>query len=128
MAMEMRGLQQGLVVKKRSLKDLLQEGNPQCTTRDGDPYHFDKEVLEKFATVTSKDERAQLSLPVTLRFHVEPEDHCTLDDALAAEVLRRLEGFGKAYPFRDGKMWLPSSLGLELILKYRTAIQRLFVP
>jgi uncharacterized protein (UPF0216 family) len=128
MALEMRGIQQGLVVRRRSLRDLLQEDKPQCTTREGDPYLFDPAVLEKLAEVTTEEERAKLRLPITLRFLSDMEGHCTVDDPIAAEVLRRLEGFGKAYPFRDGRMWLPYSLGLELILKYPTAIQRLFVP
>ncbi|MEE9600183.1 MAG: hypothetical protein V3W22_00580 [Thermoplasmata archaeon] len=43
-------------------------------------------------------------------------------------MLRRLEGFGKAYPFRDGRMWLPYSIGFELVRKYPTAFQGIFAP
>lgn len=124
----MKGLHQGIVVRRRRLQELLQEEEPQCKTREGDVYLFDKEVLERLAAVATAEEKASLRLPMILRFHADMEGHCSIDDESAGEVLRRLEGFGKAYPFRDGKMWLPHSLGLELVLKYPTAIQTIFVP
>ncbi len=128
MGFEMRGLQEGLVTRRKTLKELLEEEEPQCRTREGEMYVFDREILQTLAAVATEEEMGRLRLPINLRFHVGMEDQCSLDDEVAAGVLRRLEGFGKAYPFRDGKMWLPYSLGLELILKHRTAIQRIFVP
>ncbi len=123
---EMRGIHRGLVTRKRSLQQLLQQEVPRCTTKEGEDYLFEKDVLLRFAEVTSREEREKLRLPISLYFHAEMEGQCRLDDELAGDVLRRLEGFGKAYPFRDGKMWLPYSIGLELTVKYPTAVQRLF--
>lgn len=128
MALEMRGLAHGLVTRRKSLAELLQEERPGCRTKEGDDYLFEVEVLRRFAAVTSPEEQAQLRLPITLTFHAEMGDQCCLDDETAAEALRRLEHFGKAYPFRDDRMWLPYALGLELLMKYPTAFQRMLVP
>ncbi len=84
---------------------------------------FDREVLSKFGDEASPEERRRLRLPVTLRFHADLEDQASLDDEVAAEILRRLEGFGSAYPFRDGKMWIPYSLAIQMLVGYPTVFQ-----
>ncbi len=122
--LEMGSLHHGLVIKKRSLQDLLGEEEPRCVTREGEDYLFDREVLERLAAVTSEAERRSLRLPLTLRFHADLQNQASLDDELEAEVLRRLEGFGKAYQFREGRMWIPYSLAMQIMLKYPTAFQR----
>ncbi len=127
-ALEMRGLSAGLVARRKSLATLLQEERPHCLTREGEEHPFDGDVLRRFAAVTRQEERERLRLPITLTFSAEMGDQCRLDDAVAGEVLRRLEQFGKAYPVRDGRVWLPSSLGLSLLMKYPTAFQRMLVP
>src|SRR5206468_3681133 len=50
-----------------------------------------------------------------------------LKDALAAEVLRRVESFGPAFPFREGRMVLPASLGVDLVSRFKGAIQQVFL-
>ncbi len=121
----MGGLHQGLVTRKRTLQDLLEDEEPKCVTREGEDYAFQGEVLDKLASVTSEYERGRLRLPITLRFHADLQDQASLDDQLAAGVLRRLEGFGKAYQFREGRMWIPYSLALQLLMDYPTAFQRI---
>lgn len=127
-ALEMRGLSDGLVARRKSLAALLQEERPHCLTREGEERPFDPDVLLRLAAVTSEEERSRLRLPITLTFSAEAGDECRVDDDLAGEVLRRLEKFGKAYPVRDGRMWLPSSLGVDLLRRYPTAFQRMLVP
>ena len=128
MGLEMRGLTQGLVTRKRTLADLLQEDPPSAVTREGDPHPFDLGVLERLADVTSLGERRRLRLPITLRIHADLEIQASVEDELAAEVLRRLAGVERAYPYRDGRAWFPYSLGLEFLLQYPTAVQRLLLP
>ncbi len=52
---------------------------------------------------------------------------CYVADGVAAEVLRRAESFGAAFPFRGGRMHLPASLGVDLVSRYRGAIQQVFL-
>lgn len=123
--LEMGVLHQGLVVKRKSLQDLLGEEEPRCVTREGKDHVFDRESLEALAAVTTPEERGKLRLPITFRFHADLRNETSLDDETAAGVLRRLEGLGKAYPFREGRMWIPYSLALQLLLKYPTVFQRI---
>ncbi len=123
--LELGGLHEGIVTKKRSLEELLGDEEPKCVTREGEDYPFDEEILRAFREVTSPEERRKLRLPVTLRFHADLENQASLDDGVAAEVLRRLEGFGAAYPFREGRMWIPYSLAMQILTRYPTAFQTL---
>ncbi|MEE9237363.1 MAG: DUF61 family protein [Thermoplasmata archaeon] len=68
MRYEARGVHQGLVVRKRSLKELLPQEKPICLTREGEDYGFDRESLERFAAVTIEQEREKLRLPITALF------------------------------------------------------------
>lgn len=120
-------LNAGVVARTRSLRALLEEPRPRVQARDGTDVEFDRSALEAMAAVCTEDERGQLRLPVTVRFPADVEDSAYLTDELASAILRRIEGWGEAYPYRDGRMWLPRSLAVDLILRYGGTIQRLFL-
>jgi len=122
---EIARVDRGVVIRKKRLSALLNEAKPQFTTRDGEPYIFDLGILKRLAAVLREGE--DLQLPITLHFSTIAKDSSYASDETAAEVLRRLEEFGEAYPYRDGKMRLPNSLAYTLLLKYPTAIQGLFL-
>jgi uncharacterized protein (UPF0216 family) len=128
MEIEYRNINAGMVPRGRKLKDLLREDAPACTAKDGSSYRFDKRNLHDFAEKLTEDEREKLMLPMTLTFTLSLSDSCYLTDETASAVLRRLEGFGSAYRCRDGKMWMPASLGMHLIRKYGRIIQRFLLP
>ncbi len=96
-------------------------------TRDGEPYEIEPAVLQRFAAVCAPAEQGRLRLPITLHFSSDVEDSAYLIDELACDVLRRLEAWGPTYPYRNGKMWIPASLAVDLLLRYRGALQRLML-
>lgn len=118
-------LNAGFVTRTKSLRHLLSgEG---LETRDGEPYDVDRRALERLAAACRPQELDALRLPVTVHFSSEVGDSAYVIDALAADVLHRIEGWGEAFPFRDGKMWLPQSLAVDLLLRYGGALQRLLL-
>ncbi len=119
-------LNAGVVARTRSLRDLL-EGRADLRTKRGDAYPIDAGVLERLAAACSPEERDRLRLPVTIRFGAEVADSAYMTDALAAEILRRIEAWGETYLFRDGRAWLPRSLAVDLILRYGGALQPLIL-
>ncbi|MFQ6059782.1 MAG: DUF61 family protein [Thermoplasmata archaeon] len=125
---EMSTVHRGLVTRKKSLESLLKMENPYCLTRVGERHVFDKEILRKLAETIPRERWSSLKLPITLNFDLKMENECYIADEVAAEAIRKLEGYGRVYQFKDGKMWLPYSLGMELIRKYKGAIQQLFLP
>jgi uncharacterized protein (UPF0216 family) len=124
---ESRSLNAGLVTKKKSLAELLSEPSPSCTTRDGEPWPIDRAVLERLAAGCGPTEPEALRLPIALHFSSQLDDACYVTDPVAATVLRRAESFGPAFPYRDGRMYLPLSLGIDLLSRYRGAIQQVFL-
>ena len=117
----------GLVTEKKSLAALLREGSPSCRTRDGDEWPIDRAALERLSGAAGPGEADALRLPIALHFASDLEDACYLTDEVAAAVLRRAEGFGPAFPYREGRMYLPLSLGVYLVSRYRGAIQQVFL-
>lgn len=120
-------LNAGLVTRTRSLAALLKDEDRRIETRDGDVLHLSRTALERIAAVCSPSEREKLRLPITLHFSADVGDSAYVTDELAAAVLHRLEGWGDAYAFRDGKMWIPHSLAVDLLLRYEGVVQRLFL-
>ncbi len=127
MERESRNLNAGLVTAKKSLAALLREGRPSCRTRDGNEWPIERDALERLSSVTREGEADALRLPIALHFPSDLENACYLSDGVAAAVLRRAEGFGPAFPFRDGRMYLPASLGVDLVSRYKGAIQQVFL-
>ncbi len=124
---EYRGLNAGYVVRTRSLRDLLAEADPSCTSREGERIPIDRAALGRLASACEHGADGALQIPITVRFSADLEDACFVTDPLASEVLRRAEGFGPAYPFRDGRMYLPLSLGVDLVSRYGGALQSVFL-
>jgi uncharacterized protein (UPF0216 family) len=128
MELELRRLHGGLVVKRRRLAELLKEERPACETRDGDKHLFDRSVLERLASVLTPEEQRRLRLPITIHFSMEMKDQCHLDSELGARAFKVLEGIEKAYPYRNGKMWIPHSLAMDWMRRYPTVFQATFIP
>ena len=124
---EFRRLNAGMVTRRRSLETLLREAEPTLTTRDGEAFIVDRGALERLAAAGTPEERRALMIPVTLHFTADATNEVYVSEETAAAVLRKAEGWGPSYPYREGKMWLPLSLAMELIRKYGGAVQALYL-
>ena len=123
---ELGRINDGLVVERKSLAALRREARPASRTRSGDEHLFDRQVLERLAGLLTADEAGTLRLPVTLIASGDLGDSVVLSDALGAKAIRALEGFGEAFPYRDGRMVLPHSLALEVVRTAGGAVQIAF--
>lgn len=126
MGRTLKSLHSGFVTRRKSLASLLSEGRPALIQQDGGELPVDRSELERWAGVANRGELDRLKLPVTLNFDTEIGDSCFIDDRVAGDIIRRMENFGNAYQWREGRMWLPYSLGIELLGRYPTTMQRLF--
>lgn len=123
---ELGRLNAGLVVERKTLSRLLAEPEPACRTREGDPYSFDRQALDRFAAVLTKDEADRLRLPLTLLLSGDSVDSAYLTDELGARALRAVENFDRAFPFRDGRMAIPHSLAVDLVRRHGGVLQLAF--
>lgn len=126
LSFELGRLNAGLVVERKSLARLRREDEPACRTREGEPHPFERAALDRLAAVLTAEEADALRLPILLFASGDLEEHAYLSDELAARALRRLEGFGDAFPFRDGRMYLPHSLAVDLVRHSGGTIQLAF--
>jgi uncharacterized protein (UPF0216 family) len=127
MSLEAQNMHKGLVTKRKSLETLLGEERPVCATRDGEEHRFDAEILSRMGESLESEERSKLLLPINLFVDLNVKNECYIEDEVAAAALRKLEGYERAYRYIDGKMWLPLSVAVELLAKYKGAIQMVFL-
>ncbi|HYM38592.1 MAG TPA: DUF61 family protein [Thermoplasmata archaeon] len=114
-ALELGRMNAGLVVERKTLATLLAEPQPVCRTREGDPHPFDPAALRRLADVLTREETESLRLPITVLATGDLEDSAYVSEELAAKTLRAVEGFGPAFPYRGGRMYLPHSLAVDLV-------------
>ncbi len=126
LALEVGRLNEGLVVEKKSLARLLSENPPVCRTRSGEEHRFDRSWLERLASVLSEEETERLRLPITLFVSGDMADAAYLTDAVGAKALRALESLGSAFPYREGRMFLPHSLAFDLVRRSGGTLQLAF--
>ena len=125
-ALELGRINAGLVVQRKTLAQLRVEPRPACVTRDGVEHAFDAVALERIAAVLNPAEAQALRLPITLFATGDVEDHVYVAEELAAKTLRTLENYGRAFPFREGRMYLPHSLAVDLVHRSGGTVQLAF--
>ncbi|MEW5760908.1 MAG: DUF61 family protein [Candidatus Thermoplasmatota archaeon] len=118
---EFKKFHNNIVIKRKSLKELLLEEEPKCITKDGKESYFDKEILKKIAKALPEYRHDELLLPITIYFDLALEHQCYISDKTSAEVLKKIENF--LYEYVDGKMYLPESIGIEILNKYKGCVQ-----
>ncbi len=125
-ALELGRINAGLVVERKSLAALLAEAQPTCRTREGEEHAFEPGALQRLAGGLTREERESLRLPITVFVTGDLEDAAYLAEELAAKALRAAEGYGAAFPFRGGRMYLPHSLAVDLVRHSGGTVQLAF--
>ncbi len=125
-SLELGRINAGLVVERKSLASLRSETHPACRTREGESHPFERGALDRLAEVMTQQEADALRLPIILFATGDVEAHVYVSDELAAKALRALEKFGAAFPFREGRMYLPHSLAVDLMRRSGGTVQLAF--
>ncbi len=125
-SLELGRLNAGLVVERKTLAALLAEAQPACRTREGDDYPFDPDALRRLAEALTREEADGLRLPITVFVTGDAEDTAYVGEELAAKALHATEGYGAAFPFRGGRMYLPASLAVDLVRHSGGTVQLAF--
>jgi uncharacterized protein (UPF0216 family) len=123
LTLEIGRINDGLVVERKTLRRLLEEPHPSCRTRGGHDVALDRAALERLARVLARHEADQLRLPITVFVSGDLPDSAYISEELAAKAIRELEKFGAAFPFRDGRMYVPHSLAVDLVRRSGGTIQ-----
>lgn len=124
---EFRSVNRGLVTRRRTLASLLADPDPACETREGEPHPIARDALERLAAALTPATHGTLRLPITVHFPSDQDDVGYITDPVGAEALRQAEAFREAFPYRDGRMYVPRSLAFDLINRYEGALQSLLL-
>ncbi len=125
-SLELGRLNAGLVVERKSLASLQREERPACRTREGDEHAFERAALDRLARALTDREAESLRLPITVFVTGDLADSAYVSEEAAAHALRAAEGFGPAFPYREGRMYLPHSLAVDLARRSGGTIQLAF--
>ncbi len=125
-ALEIGRINAGLVVERKSLAALLAEPQAACRSREGEEHPFEPGALRRLAKGLTQEEREGLRLPITVFVTGDLEDAAYVAEELAAKALRTAEGYGAAFPFRGGRMYLPHSLAVDLVRHSGGTVQLAF--
>jgi len=123
MGIEAARLRQGLVEDRKRLSVLLSEEEPQATTKAGEPYRFDKEVIQLFGEHVPPVLHRRLRLPITFRFSPDVPGSCYLADEAAMQALQALGDLSELRRMHEGKLWVGRAIAYAIGQKYPTAVQ-----
>lgn len=123
MGIEAARLRQGLVEDRKRLSVLLAEEEPQAVTKAGEPYRFDKEMIELFGEQVPAVLHRRLRLPITFRFSPDVPGSCYLNDEAAVQALQALGEISELRRMHDGKLWVGRAIAYAIGRKFPTAVQ-----
>ncbi len=113
----------GIVVDRKTLAQLLLEESPSGTTKGGDEYVFSRQSLEHLAETIPKNLQEKLRLPILFYFDMTVRDACFLTDEIALEALQHLGELSNMRQIRDGRLWVSRAIAYSLMRKYPTVVQ-----
>ncbi|RLI92364.1 MAG: hypothetical protein DRO95_02510 [Candidatus Altiarchaeales archaeon] len=118
----------GALARQKTLYELLGEERPHSITNSGHIYIFDKNVLMRVASLIPRFRYDELKLPIYLYVDLNVPDQYYINNELQAEVFKKLGNLGDGYQFRDGKLWIPRSIGRQIHRQYPTILQYFWLP
>jgi uncharacterized protein (UPF0216 family) len=124
---EMQLLNQSVVVRRKSLKELLSEEKPSIPNKAGEAYLFNRESLKNAASKYPDYRHGGILLPIPLYIDHEVSNQCFVREECDADFLKTAAGL-EGYPFRKGKMWMSKAIAGKLMKEYPTLFQYLYLP
>ena len=124
---EMQLLNQNIVIRRKSLKELLPEEKPSITNKSGEVYLFNKESLKNAASKYPDYRHREIMLPIHFYVDLEVPNQCFVREECDADFLKKVAGLEK-YPFKKGRLWLSKVIAGKLMKEYPTLFQYFYLP
>jgi hypothetical protein len=116
-------INEGLVIERKTLSQLLNEGTPFAMTRGGKQHFFDKKSLDSLGVQLPEEWHHLLRIPVLFYFDMDVPDSCYLVEETAVHVLQMLGEISTLRAPREGKVWVARAIVFALMRKYPSIIQ-----
>ena len=118
---EMAKINSGIVINKRSLKELLEEEVPQTKAKDDSIYYFNKNALLNLKRELPKDEHS-IMLPINLYISLDTRSSVYIADLPSLTVLKSLGEVPKDSELIDGRHWISKALILDFLFRYPSLV------
>jgi len=128
MSMEIGKMNEGIVQDKKLLSVLLGEETPRATTKKGEPYYFQKEVIAPLGAKLPRELHARLKFPILFFLSPDVPDSCSCGDQAAFEALRILGEISEMRTMQEGRCWVSRAIAYAIMHKYPTAVQLVMGP
>ncbi len=123
MSMEIGKINEGVVQDRKPLSLLLDEKIPRSTTKNGEPYFFDRNVIAALGKELPGEIHRRLRLPMLFFMSPEVPDSCWCADAAAFEALITLGEISRLRTMEGGRFWISRAIAYAIARKYPTAVQ-----
>jgi uncharacterized protein (UPF0216 family) len=119
---EMAKINSGIVTKKRSLKELMEEEVPQTKAKDESIYYFNKDALLDLKNGLPKDMHS-IMLPINFYISLDIRSSVYIADKPSLFALKYLGEVPHDAELVDGRYWMSKTLILDLMKKRPSIIQ-----
>ena len=128
MSMEIGKINEGLVRDRKTLFRLLGEEVPCATTKDGEPFFFDRTVIAVLGENLPCELHTRLRLPILFFMSPDVPDSCWCADGAAFETLMLLGEISRMRTMENEKFWVSRAIVYAIAQKYPTAVQVVMRP
>jgi len=128
MSMEIGKINEGLVRDRITLFRLLGEEIPSATTKNGEPYFFDRTVIAVLGRKLPGELHTRLRLPMFFFMAPDVPDSCWCADAAAFETLILLGEISRLRTMENERFWVSRAIVYAIAQKYPTAVQVVMGP
>lgn len=119
---EMTKINSGIVTKKKALKELVKEENPQTVAKDGSVYYFNKDALLNLERLLPKEVHSIL-LPISFYTSLDVKGNVYVAEKSSLTALKHLGEVPKDAELVDGRYWIGKALANDLMKRRPTIIQ-----
>jgi uncharacterized protein (UPF0216 family) len=126
--MEVGKMNEGTVKERKSLTVLLGEEAPRATTKKGEPYYFQKEVIAALGTKLPHEIHGRLKLPILFFLSPDVPDSCSCADEAAFDALRFIGEISEMRTMQQGRFWVSRAIAYAIMHTYPTAVQLVMLP
>ena len=128
MGMEIKKMNEGIVRDRKSLSVLLGEKIPSATTKKGEPYYFQKEVIALLGAKLPPELHVRLKLPILFFASPDVPDSCSCNDEAAFDALKLLGEISEMRTMQERRCWVSRVIAYAIMHKYPTAVQLVMGP
>ncbi len=120
---EIARMNEGIVRERKPLSLLLEAEKPSAMTKKGQPYEFDRNVIESLEKALPESMHRRLRLPIQFFLSASVPGSCSCPDPEALAALQLLGEVSTLRTMQNDRFWVSRPIVYAIMKKYPTAVQ-----